>query len=331
MAYQTGTASNPNDLLQKLVTFLVANGWTQDMSQADGTGWRAHLHRSGVYVNLKATTGAVNPWAFTPNPNASSSDAALHIYLGDGFSGASNWNLQPGGPLLNGTTNRTGCSMPLPQGSITAYHFFSDETGDNIMVVVERTPGNFTHMEWGVSVNKAGSYTGGPYFGSVLNGYNAFTTSTSARGGRLGPTAGFPFNWGDGSGTAAGSYVRADVDSFTGKWLGLGDSTSQPSGGYTGKNAAAGIRQGSSVTQNDIPLETWFWERLTSVFTGQPTLLPCRIYVPRDAGGFSLLGEVPGIFKINAVPDLGFAAGSIISLGADSYMLFPNFAVRKVG
>jgi hypothetical protein len=53
-SYQTGISSSPTNLLQTLVTWLTNQGWTMDMSQADGSGWRAHLHKSGVYVNLRS-------------------------------------------------------------------------------------------------------------------------------------------------------------------------------------------------------------------------------------------------------------------------------------
>jgi hypothetical protein len=324
MAYQTGTASNPNDLLQKLVTFLTANGWTQNMSQADGTGWRAHLQKGTVYVNLKSTIGAVNPWAFTPNPAPGASDAALHIYLGTGFSGAANWNAQAGGPILNGTSTTTGTSMPLPTGAVSAYHFFSDATADNIVVVVEKTTGIFTHLGWGTSLNKSGAWTGGAYSFSVLNGYS-FATGSTLPGGKNGPTANGPLMLA----SSAVGYVRADVDSFTGKWLGCTDSTSQPSGGYTGRNFATEFR-GGSIPPSDIPNLEYFLERTVSVITSQAHLVPVRIWAPRDAGGYSLLGTLPIVFWTRAV-GMGYAAGTILTLGADSYMLFPNFAVKKVG
>lgn len=329
MAYQTGTATSPNDLLQKLATWLVSTGWIQDMSQADGTGWRAHLHKGGVYVNLKSTTGAVNPWAFSISPSAAAEDAGLHIYLGDGHSGGSNWNLQPGGPLLNGTTNRTGCSMPLPQGSVTAYHFFSDSAADNIVVVVEKTPGIFTHLGWGTSINKSGSFTGGPYFFGATNGYNFASNSTTIPGAQNGPSARAPFMYKDPINGAAGGYARADVDSFTGKWLGCTDSTSQPSGGYTGRNCATEFRGQTTAPPGDIPNLEYFLERTVSILTSQAHLVPVRLWVPRDAGGHSLLGTISIVFWTRATSS-GYTPGTILTLGADSYMLFPEFAVKKV-
>jgi hypothetical protein len=329
MAYQTGTASNPNNLLQTLVTFLTANGWTQNMSQADGTGWRAHLQKGSVYVNLKSTTGAVNPWAFTPSPSPNASDAALHIYLGTGFNGAANWNAQAGGPILNGTSTTTGTSMPLPTGAVSAYHFFSDATADNIVVVVEKTTGIFTHLGWGTSLNKSGAWTGGQYSFAATNGYNFASDSTTAPGAQNGPSAFGPFNYKDRVIGSASGYVRADVDTFTGKWLGCTDNTNQPSGGYTGRNCATEFSGVSSGPPSDIPNLEYFLERTVSVITSQAHLVPVRIWAPRDAGGHSLLGTLPIVFWTRAV-GMGYAPGTILTLGADSYMLFPNFAVKKV-
>jgi hypothetical protein len=329
MAYETGTASSPNDLLQKLVTFLigVAVGWTQDMSQADGTGWRAHLHKGSVYLNLKSTTGAVNPWAFTISPAATSSDAGIHLYLGTGFNGGANWNAQAGGPILNGTSTNTGMSMPLPTGGITAYYFFSDSSGDNIVVVVEKTTGIFTHLGWGTSLNKSGSFTGGSYFFGATNGFNFANDSTTSFGAQNGVTARGPFMLGDLNAAASG-YVRADVDAFTGKWLGCTTSTSQPSGGYTGKNLATEYR-GATAPPADIPSREAMLERAVSTFNSQANLVPIRIWAARDAGGYSLVGVVPGVFWTNAT-DRGYSSGTVLTLGADSYTIFPWFAVKKV-
>lgn len=340
MAYQTGSATDPNDLLTKLVTFLTGAGvdWLQDMSQADGAGRRAHLHKGADYVNLKSTIGAVNPWAYSTSPAPAAGDAAIHIYLGTGFNGGNNWNNQPGGPILNGTATNTGMSMPLPTGSVTAYHFFSDAAGDHIVVVVEKTTGIFTHLGWGRALNKAGSYTGGAYFFGACNGFIFASDSTTAAGAQNGPTARGPFSFGDFSSSSATGYVRADVDAFTGKWLGCTTSTAQPSGGYTGKNMASEMRH-VSAPPLDIPEVEGLQMQLTSTLNSQTALLPIRLWAARDAGGYSLLGTAVNVYWSNATghflgstltPSPGYAAGSEVAFGGDTYKLFPWFAVKKV-
>ena len=56
-SYQTGTVAGPTALLQALVTWLVAQGWTSDSSASSGAGWRSHLHKNGLYINLRALVG----------------------------------------------------------------------------------------------------------------------------------------------------------------------------------------------------------------------------------------------------------------------------------
>jgi hypothetical protein len=57
--------------------------------------------------------------------------------------------------------------------------------------------------------------------------------------------------------------------------------------------------------------------------------LPIDLYADRDAGGCSLLGRVPGIYASLAV-DNGIPPASILQIATDSYMVFPDFAVKKV-
>ena len=136
MAYQTGTASSPIDLVQKMALWLVSIGWTQDMSQAEGTGWRAHLHKGAIYVHLRAGMNE-NVWQ-----GGQYYSYAIHLYLSSAFDGSQPWYNQPGNPPLGfQQTYVVGVSMPLMvAGAIQNYYFFSD-AADNVILVVERTAG----------------------------------------------------------------------------------------------------------------------------------------------------------------------------------------------
>jgi len=54
MAYQTGTSANPDQLLDALRVFAVANGWTQLRWAPDGTGQTLSLAKGGLYVHLRS-------------------------------------------------------------------------------------------------------------------------------------------------------------------------------------------------------------------------------------------------------------------------------------
>lgn len=348
MAYLTGTAVSPTDLLQKLVTFLTNNGWTQDMSQADGAGWRAHLHKGTLYINLRASHNEAGIWS-AQNANA----YTLNCYTGTGFSAASNWRSQAGGPIGNGTSNTVGCTMNLGLATVT-YHFFQDAT-DNVVVVVERTAGWFVYSGWGSSLTKVGSWTGGTYcFGSnqmenqaSLDRSNSIASSVCPMnhgGSAYGGTGG------QGGLSTDRAFVRCDVDSFTGKYLAVGADATFWQRGYTGKLAFSAL---PTVNSNgDETSDYWssgldiqfphyaaysyfntinkgVHRRTTSAFNGRANMLPILLFAQRDAGGFSLIGHAPTVLFCNGVGN-GFAAGQLYTVGPDNYRLFPNFAVKQV-
>ena len=159
MAYQTGSTSSSTDVLQKLVTFLVAQGWTVDRSDVEGAGWRAHLHKGTNYVHLRANEFE-QPWLIGSVPTF-----GVQLYLGSGFNGAAAWNNQTAGaPIAYGQSNPIGVGMQLSAGPFSNYYFFADPSGNNIVVIVEKTPGLYVYLGWGDSLVKAGAWTGGPYF-----------------------------------------------------------------------------------------------------------------------------------------------------------------------
>lgn len=317
MAYLTGTATSPTDLLQQLVAWLNTLGWTTKMSQADTNGWRAHLSKAGTYVNLRANAGTkTGLWGFVLGWNDPAN--GIGLYVGSGFSSGSAWHAQPGGPIAYGGSYSVGSWMRVPAAGPLAYHFFEDGAG-NILVVSEVTAGVFSHLGWG-ELEKAGAWTGGAYFYGDKAAYNSGTTPYD------GTTAYCPGAHGSWNGTAA-AFVRADVDTWTGKWLSVGN-VSYGYEGYTGRQADAD-QQGRDIPSDKIPrCATDFMARQTSSLNAQANLVPIRWYAKRDDGGYSLLGRIPAIYASNAAAK-GYAVGSTFAIGADSYMVFPNFVALK--
>jgi len=332
MSYQTGTASSSTDLLQKLVTWLVGIGWTQDRSAIEGSGWTASLHKSSNYVHLRAAENeSAAPW----HTNFGSAHYGVHMYLGTGFSSGQPFNNQTTGAPIGSTTFPIGVGMQLSAGPFSNYYFFSDSGGDNIVVVVEKTPGLYVHIGWGLSIQKAGTITGGPYFFGSSSGF--YTSYTSAGAGIPGytSTSDCPMVNGDQVGGGSG-FVRADVDSWTGKWVGIWNSTSGADQGFTGKQGVSSVRGQSQAMKPNFPVycysaQTYQFQQVqTSQQDGRANLLPIMLWALRDSTttGFSLLGTVPFVFVANAVGH-GFSNADEYLLGATTYKLFPNFAVVK--
>jgi len=334
MSYQTGTASNTIDLLQKIGTWLASTGWTIDSSIVRGTGWRLHCHKAALYMNFSAGFNEGGTVAGFINSYGSLNDYLLALYAGDGYSSGSDWRSQSGGPILTGTANKCGCGCPMPSGAIVAYHFFADSAGDNCVVVIERTAGIFSHMFWGPSLNKIGSWTGGPYFGASLDNY----------------LLGFPVGGGYGtpglevstyppglSKDRAEMYVRADVDTWLNKWVSI-CQTNTANAGSTGKPGGSNIST-EDATDHGLDIAAMV-ERGTSNLTAQSLLFPIVVGAERDSAGHSLLGSIPNIFITNACKK-GFAAGGEYLWGGDTYKIFPGstynavtqhygFAIKKV-
>jgi hypothetical protein len=323
MAYQTGQFTDPVDLLQKLITFLQSNGWTVNMNQIVGSHCRAHIQNADVCINLFAAVGnasGYNPWAFNLYTSPSVSSGALHLYASSGYDSGAAWNNQPGKILGYNSSNAIGSAMKLIASGSNTFHFFLN--GNNVTVVAERVSGFWQHLGWG-SIQKAGSYTGGHFFFATCPGYRVYASESDA-------SAKVPMGHGTTQGYSymSSGFVRADVDSYVDRWINISDSGTQTYFyGTTGRNAYSS-GNGGVTPPNSIAGNNGISERSTSSVTGQISLLPVRIFAVRDTspGGCSLLGTVPGIFDCQH----GYSAGTIISMGADNYVLFPNFAVQKV-
>ncbi len=329
MYYQSGAASSTVDLLQQFVTWLVGLGWTQDRSAIEGAGWTASLHQSGTYVHLRA---AMNEAMVFPSMT-SGAVYSLNLFLGTAFNGANAWAGQTTGAPVGSASNPVGVAMRLNAGPFSNYFFFADAGGGNVVVVVESSPGTFVYLGWGLSLNKAGAWTGGPYFfGSTSGFYLAATPPAGTPGFDL--TADCPFPNSDFYGASCG-FVRADVDSFVGKWIGITTSTGADDG-YMGKAGDVSMRGMGRTMKTNFPVYEYndfayqFQKEQTSAQDGRANLLPLILWVLRDGTttGFSMLGTVPYVFFTNGVGN-GFSAGDEYVIGSTTYKVFPNFAVVK--
>lgn len=335
MSYQNGSASGPVDLVQQLVTWLVSIGWTQDRSATEGAGWTASLGKDSATVHFRA---AINESSGIWANMFSGAHYGLHMTYGTGFnSGQPFANQNIGSPVGSGGA-AVGVGMPLASGTIPNYFFFADSSGDHVVIIVERSGGIYNHLGFGPSLQKAGSWTGGPYFFGTCSGYY---TSISVSLPSLVPgftkTADCPGTNQD-SQSAVQTFVRADVDSFTGKWISIISAGVTPGAdqGYQGKRGDTSVIGSSGSPLTAVPtyqiskLNAELQTMLTSRLDGRANLLPVYLYANRDgtSTGYSLLGAIPFVVVSNAVGN-GFSQEDEYPLGSATYKLFPNFAVQK--
>ena len=243
--------------------------------------------------------------------------------------------------------SRSGSNRNLSAGPFSNYYFFADAAGDNVVLVVERVPGLYVYLFWGISLVKAGTWTGGLYFGGSSDSYEASNTLGVNSPGWT-ETSPCPGSHEDINGYPA-AFVRCDSDSFVGQWIGISESVN-PLVGFTGRNGASSVFSSDQnhgavsptpsipryATATDSPADNphQFQFQQTSQLDGRANLLPVLWWVGRDgssgnAGGFSLIGSLPLIFFSNGVGN-GFSSAGEYVIGPDTYKMFPNFAVLKV-
>jgi hypothetical protein len=321
MAYQTGAAASQADLVQQLAAWLVTQGWTLDTSAADGTGWRCHLHKGGWYVHLKVLpTGDAWNGIYANHCTV----PALYVYMSTAYAGAgAAWYASTTGAPLGTDGKVCGTGLQMVVGAQTAYHFFHDGS-DHYVVVLERTPGLFNQLGFGLSVTKhGGAWTGGPYIHGQMTGDDSLIAPL------VNDNAYCPFGYDTHDYmTCNGSFLRADADGFLNNWISIGSDAANARRGWTGKQGYS-TAKGQTAPPATIPHTQNIFDYSVSSINAQAVLLPIRIYVALAAGGAALLATAPSVYQCNAV-GYGFSAGAAIVLGADTYMVFPTFAVKKV-
>jgi len=344
-AYTTGISSSPTNLLTTFVSWLTGQGWTLDSSTGDGSGWRAHLHKSGLYVNMRA---AMNEriWMRDDDPDPLYRDYGdggygIGLYLGTGYSGSLEWYEQAGAPIHPPDGYSVGCGINLPSGSVAAYHFF-DDGSDNIIVVVERSPGIFAYFGFGADLSEVGQPEDFPYFfGSACASYNTHdgaNPDSDGYGTELSalPPMSHQNRHRSYSGTLTyvqpTAYVRVDAATYSARWIHNGVSETANFGG-TGRFMRCALNLNpatdGTIDEEEFPGYIHILDRTHQTAFAGALLLPLHNYVLTDPGArWAPIGYAPSIYWTEAVGH-GYAAGDVLAVGGVNYMLFPHFAVVK--
>jgi len=295
MSYQTGTATDPEDLMTKLDTFLTGTpGWTSELFSAANN--RAIWSKVGVSAKLYGDWDANNIGVSMIQDVASPIDQALLSQIGSEFTS-------------NTITSRRYCN--LVPGPYPSYHFFEDD--DYVHVVIEKDSGIYRHFGFGQSL-KLGKWTGGMYahghfwdqttaaidVPTSLNHLAAWSGSNSGNATRgAGMHAeGLPDQVG------AAKYLRQTTNT----------STNDNDGEDIGNVFPGGWMDGQNVH---------FMAVGASQLNGFKPLIPIPLYnwhfgsVPDRA---RLLGYIPDMRSISL---LGLNVGQEITVASDTWIVFP--------
>lgn len=161
MTYETGTATDLEDLLSKLSTFATTThgGWTEGYLNTTN-GW-LELHKGNLSASFKwtksATPTVISVHQATAFVSAGTAPGKHTADSGNGYNdidtGHSNANLE---------TER--CVRDIGNGPYPSYHFFADDTdNDYIHAVIEVSTGTYRHFGFGIIDKFGDNWVGGEY------------------------------------------------------------------------------------------------------------------------------------------------------------------------
>lgn len=308
MAYETGTASSPNDLLDKMRIFALANGFTVDYwgvrtnvgggSQGNGLNALA-LNKGGLYWVLYHDTTAISVSDPTPRIRG-------YTYPGPWVS-------------TNGTDAQTNKTNDIVSNNLTAflaYHFFTDSAQNYLHAVFEVVAGRFSHLGIG-RMNKSGG-------GSVVPYAHGLWWNFTTTGGQINWASGFhgiPFDAYVPSAARAGTVFRADSDGVTPRNYAMRFTNSSNFDGLGGFTITAG-------SFNAMEFGGLLGQIAPSALTGRAPLIPLIVLATRTVSPqvVSIVGVPPDMrgLRIDNITD-----GQVITVGSDQWKCFP--LIRKNG
>lgn len=311
MAYQTGTATDPADLLDKLRVFAAANGFTINFfgDRTAGTAPRKALQiTKGVLIGSFLSDSAPNT-AIDPGP-------MIGTYCHGAYVSG------------NGTENQLQASEKIycndMAGPYQAYHFFCDNGGSGqpyLYVVVETASGVFKHFGMG-RLDTIGAITTGVFCYACRWKYQTTGTITINDADSTYHNVPFDSNENTNATQGGGTRLRADSESISPRWFtsygsGFG---SRISGGVRGLNGpSTAIGQQRSLLWGPM-------RNAGSQRSGRTTLSPCLLAVDRQTNLQSMVGAPPNIRWVSL---RYLDPGQVITLGTDNWKVFP--VIRKNG
>lgn len=307
MAYQTGTASSIEDLMQQLHDFAVANGWTSDIMSTTND-WMA-INNGSVFVQFRWDN--TNSFACFHSRGFSGTGVAPGNHTGDDGCGT----VDATAPY-NATITTGRRVADIGAGPFVAYHFFTNGTTQYIHCVLEFSAGQFAHWSFG-TIDKIGTWTGGEY--CVAHSQRSTTYSNNVMMfGSIGGSTTTDAN-------RNGSLHIEGMPNQSGgmRWLLFSTQTSS-----IGNDRAGNARITSPGGWRDYnPWLSAFGYVRASELNGFLPLIPVPIWwrdITPAPDQYMLLGFAPGLYLIQMA---NFNPGDEFTIGTDTFKVFPP--VRK--
>lgn len=314
MAYETGTSSGANDLLDKLRLFAAAQGWAVNRWVTAGSGRELCLSKGSAYFNLRSYQNETVTY-FASNYT---SRTGIGLNGSNGYDAGLAWSRQPGYPVYPpgaASSNQVFSYLPMVvnPGPFPAYHLFAPDS-KTIYLELEITTGTFLRLGFGsLDLFNPAAPGGGRFFYSTAS--NPSVDSTVSSSAWLGNDVDnnvfgleeVPFRMADYAvgGANTGSYLRASFDSFNG-WCGSSYDQASP---HT-RQACQGGGVHDSVLRDASP----------NPINGIGVILPNVVSINRANEFLQPAGVVPGMRYMDMT---NYLPGDEFTFGSDTWKVFP--------
>lgn len=314
MAYETGSATDLEDLLDKLNTFAVANGWTQDEFDTVNGDWA--LSKDTIFVSARWNVA-------TPQH--------LALYQALAFDGTGTLpgdHSDDSGHGFNASSSHANADLDdqrhvhdIGDGPFTSYHFFEDDDGTRsyINIVVQSEPGVFKHFGFG-QIDKYGDWVGGEYCYGYYNDTGSNQTAISATTtelfdgiftqsmtgvGQRAATVHVEDLPGMGASDLWGAVIGSRTTSMTGDNDANGNVLTRLLGGFRGG-----------------PVARWWGQFDGSNTIGFVPMYPIHVWHHQDSNSrVRFLGSLPDVRGISL---RNFSEEEEVVIGSDTWVLFPS-------
>ena len=312
MAYQTGTATSPNDLLDKLRIFAQAQGWTVNRNTAVTNTLEVCISKGTSFFNFLSGENT------TILVNGSNQNFKYGIVINgsDSYDGPSPTMRQPGYPQRSITPSVTDQYMAFVPfvtnfGPFPAYHFFTPNA-NSIHVEIEVMSSVFQRFGFGACdlFNPVTPGDGRYFYGTAGEHVTNATTSNTWLGEEVGSSFSeeeVPFRsaeWNFNLNRSA-SAVRVNSDCLN-NWAGSGNNVSN-----TRLKAAC---QGGNCKDRIIN------QISPNPINGVAILTPITLSLNVANTYLRGIGTVPGIRYMDMT---NFLPGEEFTLGSDVWKVFP--------
>ena len=311
MSYQAGVSTGPNDLIDKLRIFLIAEGWTVNLFAAIGAGWRLHVQKTAadatvMYFNFRSAIAETGVTLITEDnvAGANGTVTGLVINGSTGYNVGEIWHHQPG-KSINASLESTGmCMTQMSTTAIPAYYFFTpDSDSDTVHIAVVVTAGKFQFMSFGLLV-KQGTITGGQFFSAS---FSSETPYDNWNNDWYSPNYFSHCRDGEGHGAV---YVNVDA---TASWR---TSTGE---NYPEILWPCVVGQQVNVSYSQDGLASFFWSHAPNSYNAMAAMCPIYTLLKRDDDNYSLIGWPDGVRFLNVT---NYDPAEEITYGAETWTVF---------